>query len=249
MYRKRERIRTWNRLALMNRTYRKLLIVSLGAFVGSFLGWFGASLSLGELARREFEAAAGLEKKANGDYVIRPPYSPLGVVEQGIDSNEDGRIDRWALHALHGKRFGLKFEMNDTDFDGNADELLILIGPEKTKSRYFFEDYNGDGIADRISISITDTKSDAHHFTYYDLNLDGRIDVITEVQDGEVIHTQLINEYTIHGAKAYDQASRVFWVWTDQKTWETVQLTDEGDWVPFDRGDSRTPVPEEQTAP
>ena len=229
--------------------YRKFLLVSLGALLGSFLGWLGASLSVGELARREFEAAAGLERSAGAGYFIQPPYSALGLAEEGIDRNEDGRLDRWVLQALYNKRFGLRFDLYDTDFDGDPEQLFVIIGPEGTMDSYNYHDDNGDGTADRIWVSIGDRRTDSHHYTYDDLNFDGRIDLITEHRDNTPVDRKLVYEDRLYAAQLYDFNKRVFWVWTDQETWETVRLTYEGEWIPFERDDSSPPDSENQIRP
>lgn len=232
---------------LKNKTYRRLVIVSLGAFIGSFLGWLGASLSIGELARREFEASAGLERTGSGGYLIQPPYSTLGLVERGVDRNEDGKSDLWSLHALHDTQFFLHFVLYDTNFDGTRDQLEVLLGPEQTKNSYNYSDDNSDGIVDRIWVSFGDTTTIGHHYTYDDLNFDGRIDVISEYQDNQVVQIELIHEHGIYPAQVHDLESRVFWVWTDQKTWELVKLDETGVWIPLKSDNLRPPDSEKQT--
>ena len=114
---------------------------------------------------------------------------------------------------------------------------------------YNYHDDNGDGTADRIWVSIGDRRTDSHHYTYDDLNFDGRIDLITEHRDNTPVDRKLVYEDRLYAAQLYDFNKRVFWVWTDQETWETVRLTYEGEWIPFERDDSSPPDSENQIRP
>ena len=123
----------------------------------------------------------------NGNFEgVAPQLSFNAVLETRGDSNLDGEPDQWFIEAHNANtpyEQDLLLRFVDNDFDSIPDTLDVTL--EGHSIRYRSQDDEKDGILDSQVFQIPNHNNrDGEWYLYHDLNLDGKIDTMVNVKNG-----------------------------------------------------------------
>jgi hypothetical protein len=184
---------------------------------------------VGGLVGYSYQAARFIEKLQDdgvwfekSQYLIKSPYSELNVVELGTDSDEDGIYDMWTVFVNEKQNTELRYTLEDLDRDGVADRIAMSIGPQETNSTFGTFDSDNDKKIDFVNLSLGGPENNS--YAYKDLNLDGRLDVVTFRENGVLKTTSIIDDYYLYPAKVLDKKQKTYLAHFEGTEWKAVRL-------------------------
>jgi len=145
------------------------------------------TVELSQLINRDERERAFLESVIQGGYSnlsgdlppsiahISHPVSFNSVTEHRYDYTGDGNYDAWTVLVRENTPFELYYGLDDTDADGIPDKLNISTRDLQTL--YGLRDITDSGTASYQSFRMSDVNNPKKHYTYFDLNADGIIDL------------------------------------------------------------------------
>lgn len=123
--------------------------------------------------------------KAGPDVTFAPPESPSRVVEYAGDTTGDGHADMWSIFIRDSEPFRCGYILEDVDSDGTPDLWKLHVGQGHTAMAV--RDTDGDGEHDALGMTLQDHSNEDVWYNYQDFNLDGKLDKMAQVRDGQSV--------------------------------------------------------------
>ena len=128
-------------------------------------------------------AAEASEGTADGKRVqYIEPYNRQLIQESHEDMDFDGRLETWAVEVRRRTRHALTYMYVDSNNDGVAEKLGFSVGTHE-RIQYGLRDKTGDGKLDYARLRLFSFWDRRSAFLYSDLDLDGRLDLVTQYFD------------------------------------------------------------------
>jgi hypothetical protein len=206
----------------------KMITLGVGCIIlGVGGGIFGYSYQAAKFSEGSSDDSIWHEKN---QYLIKSPYTKLNVAELGTDTDEDGIYDTWTVFANKKELTELRYTLEDLDGNGSPDRILMGIGPEDAHQTFATFDYDEDKKIDCINFSLGGP--DGSYYLYQDLNLDGRLDVVSNFKNDKLQTVDLIGISHLFQAKVLNQKRKTYLAFVKDDEWQAVVLEGKK-WIPI----------------
>jgi hypothetical protein len=121
--------------------------------------------------------------RAGPNVTFKPPESPNCIVEQADDTNGDGEADMWTVLIRDSEPLRCGYILEDVDSDGTPDLWKLHVGQGHTVMGT--RDTDEDGEQDALGMALQDYSNENEWYNYQDFNLDGKLDQMVHIRDGE----------------------------------------------------------------
>lgn len=118
-------------------------------------------------------------------YNISSELSAAGLIEVGLDTNDDGVYDDWTVTTKTSETYPIQYKTADTDHDKSPDLISIWIGRTdaddyEINPKFSYQQIGRDaevgGALYRSRLVLGGDGSCARHYVYDDINVDGMLD-------------------------------------------------------------------------
>lgn len=208
----------------MKTVTRKNCLVVIAAIIAGFIsGLLGKSLRT-ELQMKEYEEFLGVYRGDN-EYMITSPLTELRLSEVGWDDNDDSMYDTWEVSIMEGSPTGARYYSDDYNHDGIADEVSVTIGGSGSVTGIGNVFSKENGQTQLIFVRLADDENNNNHYAYFDLDLDGRLDLFTGHVDSTLTEMSIIQKDKILRARKLDKSSNTIDVFDETGTWRRYELS------------------------
>jgi len=169
---------------LLRRASRVFFKVSLALICGWGTALFWAIHYEDNVQREAIETYLRACDSSTADEIVhKSTFNSL--TESRSDRDADGKYDRWTATLRPGSAYEATFVFEDQNRDESPDR--ISISTKDDKAQYRLNTSTADDEQGFQTMRLPDLKYSAwkDEYTYFDLNLDGRIDVIDVARDAE----------------------------------------------------------------
>ncbi len=106
------------------------------------------------------------------------------IMETTMDQDDDGAVDTWVVSIRSSELITGGYVAKDTDGDRQPDEGSVSIG---MPANVLMLGGRKDDESEKTSVALPSTFEPGKSFLYRDLDRDGRLDEMTQYQDGKAV--------------------------------------------------------------